>query len=321
MSLPKADESSLNMNIGIAAENRPGEKRVILMPDELKEITSGGHSVYVETGAASGIGIKDSLYEKAGAKITDAKKVYSSDIVVRLKEPSEAELRLMKPGSAMMSMLHLPGNPALRDLLKKYKIAGIAMEEIRDLFGRRMIEALYYTGYLGMEKGLELRGGDPSKCVVKIMGYGSVAAAAIQCAARKFTRLHILNKKDFKEMEKHIPGTDILVNAINWPMEKRGKEFLITRDMLKLFKKKSVLLDLISNPKGQSPIETMRPTYLDDISYEVDGIIHASCWAWPGLDPVDVSRRYSMQVAPVLKEIADKGVRGLPGYIKKAVHT
>lgn len=121
-------------------------------------------------------------------------------------------------------------------------------------------------------------------------------------------------------MREHIPETDILVNAINWPMQMRGKVFFITRDMIKLFKKGAVLLDLVSNPAGQSPIETMHPTSLDDISYVVDGVIHTSCWAWPGLDPVNISKRYSIQVAPILKEIADNGIDNLPQYIKEATH-
>lgn len=308
------------MDIGIAAENRPNEKRVILRPDELREISSS-HTVYIERGGGRGIGIKDAAYEKSSCKIAEAKKIYSCPLVVRLKEPIETEVKLMKPGAAIMSMLHLPGNAALRDLLKKYRITGIAMDEIKDPFGKRKIEVLYYAGYLGMEKGFELWGGDTSKCVVKVMGYGNVAFGAIQCAARKFARLEILNKRDFKDMSKHMSGTDILVNAINWPMEKRGKEILITRDMLKLFKKGAVIIDLISNPQGQSPIETMHPTYLDRISYVVDGVIHASCWAWPGLDPVNISRRYSIQVAPIVKEIADKGLDNLPEYIKRATHT
>lgn len=308
------------MNIGIARENRPNEKRVILRPDELKEIASS-HNVFVESGAGIGIGIKDSDYKKVGVNIADAKKVYACQLVVRLKEPKEDELKMMKPGSAMISMLHLPGCPQLRNLLKKYKIIGIAMDEIRDAFGRRRIEALCQTGYIGMDKGFELWGGDPSRCVIKIMGYGNLAFGAIQCAARKFAKLEILNKRDFKEMQKHIPGTDILINAINWPMEKRGKELLVTRDMLRLFKKGAVILDLASNPSGQSPIETMHPTYLDDISYEVDGVIHSSCWGWSGLDPVNISKRYSIQVAPIVKEIAQKGLNNLPGYINQASHT
>ena len=305
------------MQIGIAAENRPEEKRVILMPDELKEIASS-HSVFVEKGAGLGIGIKDSEYKKAGATISDTKKVYSCKLVVRLKEPNEEELKMMKSGSAIMSMLHLPGCPEMRKLLEKYRITGITMDEIKDRFGERKIEALYETGYIAMEKGFELWGGNPSECVVKIMGYGNVAFGAIQCAARKFAKLEILNKRDFKEMRKHIPGTDILVNGIKWPIEKRGKEFFVTKKMLKLFKKDAVILDLISNPPGHSPVETMRPTHLDDISYEVDGIIHTSCWGWPGLDPAGISKRYSMQVAPIVKEIVDNDIDNLPEYIKTA---
>ncbi|HUW23523.1 MAG TPA: hypothetical protein VMW39_05785 [bacterium] len=307
------------MDIGIACENRSNEKRVILRPTELKEIVLK-HTIYVEKGAGEGIGIKDSDYEQIGAKIVETKQVYSCSLVVRLKEPKEDELSMMKPGSVIMSMMHLPGNPHLRSLLKKYKIITIAMEEIKNAFGGRMIEAVHQAGYLGMEKGFQLWGGDASKCVVKVMGYGDIAWGAIQCAARKFARIEVLNKRDFKNMQKYISGTDILVNGINWPMEKRGKEFIITRDMLKLFKKGAVLLDLISNPPGQSPIETMHPTTLDNISYVVDGVIHTSCWAWPGLDPVNISQRYSIQVAPILKEIADKGFNNLPEYISQAVH-
>ncbi|MBC8474010.1 MAG: hypothetical protein H8D54_04315 [Candidatus Omnitrophica bacterium] len=305
------------MNIGIAAENRPNEKRVILRPEEIEDIASS-HNVFVEKDLGGGVGIKDSEYKKAGAKISDTKKVYSCELVVRLKEPKEEELKMMKSGSAIMSMLHLPGCPELRKLLKKYKIIGIAMDEIRDKLGRRRIEALHQTGYIAMQKGFELWGGNPSECVVKIMGYGNVAFGAIQCAARKFAKLEILNKRDFKEMRKHIPGTDILVNGIKWPIEKRGKEFFVTRDMVNFFKKGAVILDLISNPPGHSPIETIHPTYLDNISYEVDEVIHAACWGWPGLDPVNISKRYSIQVAPIVKEIADRGLDNLPEYIKKA---
>jgi alanine dehydrogenase len=306
------------MDIGILSENRPGEKRVILRPDELKEIASG-HRVFVEKGAGLGIGVEDAGYEKAGAKIAGAKEVLGCALVVRLKEPKEEELAAMKPGSVIMSMLHLPGNSALRDLLKKYGLNAIAMDEIRDPLGSRMIEALHEAGYSGMRKGFELWGGDPEKCVVKIMGYGNVACGAIQYAARKSARVMILNKKDFRNMREHIPGTDILVNGINWPQELRGREFIITRDMLKLFKKGAVMADLVSNPPGQSPIETMHPTTLEDIAYEVDGVIHASCWSWPGLDPVNVSRRYSLQTAPIIKAIADNGIDRMPAYIKAAL--
>lgn len=311
------------LRIGIAAENRPEEKRVILRPQELREL-SNKHEILVESGAGKGIGINDSEYEKVHAQVVEKDRVYACDIVIRLKEPVEEELKLMKPGAILFSMLHLLGNHNLRDLLKKYKVIGIPMEEIRDPFGARKIEALHETGYLGMKKGFELweaagNNRDPSKCVVKVMGYGPVAWGAIRFAARNFSSVTVLNKKDFNEMERFIPGTDILVNGINWPIEERGKTILITREMLKLFKSGSVILDLISNPEGQSPIETLHPTGLNDNSFVIDGVIHTSCWGWPGLDPEGISKRYSIQVAPILLEIADGLLDSLPDYILKVI--
>lgn len=105
-----------------------------------------------------------------------------------------------------------------------------------------------------MECGFKLWGQDPATATVKIMGYGSVAMGAIRCAARKLAKVEILNKKNFLEMEKHIPGTDILV----------------------------------------------------------DGIYHTSCWGWPGLEPKEIAKRYSLQVAPILRDIANKGLDKCP---------
>ncbi len=305
------------MKIGIAAENRPAEKRVILRPQELGGIVAE-YEVLVEKNAGLGIGIGDDEYVKVGARIAERKEVYACDLVVRIKAPVEEELKLMRPGSTMMSMMHLRAVPSLAELLKRYRVNAIPLEKIRDEFGRRRVEALHETGYLGMEKAFELWGKDPEEAVVKVMGYGNVACGAIQCAARKLARVTVLNKKDIHEMEKHIPGTDILVNGLKWPHEVRGKVILVRREMLKLFKKGAVILDLVANPAGQSPIETCRPTSLDRISYEVDGVIHACCWGWPGLDPVNVSRRYSIQLAPIVKELAEKGAENAPEYIRTA---
>jgi alanine dehydrogenase len=307
------------VKIGIAAENRPAEKRVVLRPQELKEIASR-HEVLVEKGAGAGIGIGDNEYIEIGAKTAAREDVYAADLVIRIKAPNEEELALMKPGSTIMSMLHLKGVPERAELLKTFQIKAIPLEELKDVFGNRRVEALHQTGYIGMEKGFELWQKDPASAVVKIMGYGNVACGAIQCAARKFASVQILNKKDIYEMQKHIPGMDILVNAIRWPYELRGKVILIKREMLKLFKKGSVIVDLIANPAGKSPIESIHPTTLDDISYELDGVIHTAVWGWPGLDPANVSKRYSIQISPIVKEIADGGLENVSQFIKEVIH-
>jgi len=308
------------MKIGIAAENRPSEKRTIICPEELKAITSS-HEVIVEKGAGLGVNIKDHEFEKAGAKIGSKKEVYACDLVARIKEPTKEELKLMRPGSIIMSMMHLRCSPELKANIKKQKVTAIPIENIKSKLGKRLVEALSETGRIGMEYGFKLWGKDPSQANVKIMGYGNVSRGAIRCAARKLAKVTILNRRDFLEMEKHIPGTDILVDAINRPFrpEVEREPAFVTREMLKLFKKGSVLIDLVSNPVNHAPIETMRPTTIDDPYYIVDGIYHASCWGWPGFEPEKITKRYSIQMAPILKEIADKGLDNASESIKNAV--
>ena len=297
------------MKIGIAAENRPKERRVIMLPHEIKRVAAK-REVIVEKGAGLGISIKDKDYIKVGCKIGSREEVYGCDLVVRIKEPRIDEIEMMRPGAAIMSMMHIRCRPDLEKALRKQGLIVIPLENLKDPVGRRKVEAVADSGRIGMEYGFKLWGKDPATATVKIMGYGNIAVGAIRCAARKFARVVILNKKHFQEMEKHIPGTDILVDAINRPYRRDVEEepYFVTRAMLKLFKPGSAIVDLVSNPIKHAPVETMHPTYLSDMYYEVDGIYHASCWGWPGMEPVRISERYSLQLAPILRDLANKGL-------------
>jgi len=308
------------MKIGIAAEHRPLEKRVIISPPELAPIAAR-HEVVVEKDAGIGIGIGNGEYEKIGARIGTREEVYACDLVVRIKEARTDEIDLMRPGSILLCMMHIRCNIPLENDLKRNKLIGIPIENIKDPFGKRLVEAVEESGRIGMEYAFKLWGKDPATAQVKIMGYGNIARGAIKCAARKLARVEILNRRHFAEMEKHIPGTDILVDAVNRPFRRdvKTESFFVRREMLRLFKKGSVCLDLVSNPEGHAPIETMHPTYMDDPYYIVDGVYHTSLWGWPAMEPETIARRYSIQIAPIIKEIADKGIDNVPEPIKKAV--
>ena len=57
------------MIVGVPKELKTHEYRVGLTPTSVREVTSHGHQVIVETGAGAGIGAADPAYEKAGARI------------------------------------------------------------------------------------------------------------------------------------------------------------------------------------------------------------------------------------------------------------
>jgi len=308
------------MRIGIAAENRPREKRVIMQPSEINQIAAR-HEVIVEKGAGLGLDISDEAFIEAGCKIGSRQEAYACDLVVRIKEPSFEEIKMMRPGSIIMSMMHIRCRPKLEDALRKQKLIAIPLENLKDTLGKRTVEAVDDSGRVGMEYAFKLWGKDPATATVKIMGYGNMAISAIRCAARKFAKIKILNKKDFLQMDKHIPGTDILVDAINRPYRREVEKepFFVTRQMLKLFKPGSVIVDLVSNPENHAPVETMRPTTLNDLHYMVDGIYHTACWGWPGLEPKKVAKRYSAQLTSILKNLADNGIDKCDDLTKAAI--
>lgn len=68
------------MTIGILKETICGEKRVILLPKNVKVLTQK-FLVVIEKDLAIDIGINDSEYIKFGARIDSLENVWKSDIV------------------------------------------------------------------------------------------------------------------------------------------------------------------------------------------------------------------------------------------------
>lgn len=81
-----------------------------------------GFSVNVESGAGLGAKFRDSDYIEAGAKVVDEKLAYNSDIVLKVRQPLDTEIPLMKPGSTLISFLYPAKNKEIIDKLSERKI-------------------------------------------------------------------------------------------------------------------------------------------------------------------------------------------------------
>src|SRR5918911_3458482 len=122
------------MRIGVPTEIKDNEYRVGMTPSGASVLTSDGHEVFVQAGAGNGSGFSDDEYKAAGAKIlADADAVYdAADMIVKVKEPIEADLKRLKDEQLLFPYLHLAPVPDLTAALLKKKIAGIAYETITD---------------------------------------------------------------------------------------------------------------------------------------------------------------------------------------------
>jgi NAD(P) transhydrogenase subunit alpha len=96
------------MRIAIPREVTPREARVAITPDAVARLVAKHFQVSVETGAGVGACSDDAAYEAAGARIEPipAALWQAGDLIVKIRPPTDEEIGLMRPGSALVSLLY-----------------------------------------------------------------------------------------------------------------------------------------------------------------------------------------------------------------------
>ena len=77
------------MEIGVLKESKQQEKRVAITPKIVSKIKKLGHTVKVEKGLGLKANFHDSQYIEAGAEVTDADSVWTSDIILKINKPND----------------------------------------------------------------------------------------------------------------------------------------------------------------------------------------------------------------------------------------
>ncbi len=97
------------MKIGLPKEIKPQENRIGLTPDSVKQLTSNGHEVLVESNGVFEAGFENDHYISAGAKIVDkAEDIFNdAEIIVKVKEPLSNEVKMIKENQIVFTYLHL----------------------------------------------------------------------------------------------------------------------------------------------------------------------------------------------------------------------
>jgi alanine dehydrogenase len=290
------------MIIGIPKEIKEQEQRVALLPSAAGQLTRRGHSVVVQKNAGIGSGYPDDDYVKAGAEIVDqAKEVFArADLIVKVKEPLEAEFPLLRKGQILFTYLHLAASKSLTEALLKSGVTGIAYETIQvdhrlpllepmsEIAGRMSVVmgANFLAKYNG-GSGV-LLGGVPGVLPggVIVVGGGTSGVNAARMAAGlgadvtildvdlerlRYLDLSIISANTLYSSEANLlemmPECDLLIGAVLLPGAKAPK--LITRQMLRKMKPGSVLVDISIDQGGCA--ETSRPTtHLDPVYVEED---------------------------------------------------
>ena len=109
------------MLIGIPAETLAGETRVAVTPETVKKLKAQGHTLRVQSGAGVAASVTDDAFVAAGAEITDVAGAFACDLVLKVRNATDAETKLMKSGATLVGML----NPFEADGLQRLASAGL----------------------------------------------------------------------------------------------------------------------------------------------------------------------------------------------------
>ena len=114
------------ITVGVPLERASGERRVALIPPDIKKLTSKV-SFVVESGAGREAGFDDSAYVEAGARIANSREILdSSDVVVKVRPPRLDE---MPPAGRTLISLRGP-DPNVGESLRRRSIIHLALERM-----------------------------------------------------------------------------------------------------------------------------------------------------------------------------------------------
>jgi alanine dehydrogenase len=329
------------MIIGVPKEIKEQEQRVALLPSAANQLIRRGHSVLVEKNAGFGSGYTDEQYAKAGAEIVNqAKEVFArADLIVKVKEPLEAEFSLLREGQILFTYLHLAASKSLTEALLKSRVTAIAYETIQvdhrlpllepmsEIAGRMSVVmgANFLAKYNG-GSGV-LLGGVPGVLPgsVVVLGGGTSGVNAARMAAGlgadvtildvdlerlRCLDLSIINADTLYSSEANLyelmPDCDLLIGAVLLPGAKAPK--LITRAMLRKMKPGSVLVDISIDQGGCA--ETSRPTTHLDPVYVEEGVTHYCVANMPAAYARTATQALTNVTYRYVELLADFGLQG-----------
>ena len=311
-----------------------------MTPAGVELMVSHGHSAMVETAAGDGSGFSDQDYLNAGAEIApSAKAIYEKcEMIMKVKEPLPVEYELIRPDQILFTYFHFAASEELTRAIMDTGSIAIAYETVEKENGSLplLTPMSEVAGRMAIQEGAKylektyggngiLLGGVPgvNPGTIAVIGGGVVGTNAAKMACGLGAKVYILdmNLDRLRYLSDVMPSNcfllmsspaairdviceaDLVVGAVLIPGAMAPK--LITRDMLKLMKKGSVIVDVAIDQGGC--VETAKPTTHDDPIYEVDGIVHYCVANMPGAVSSTSTQALTNATLPYALDIADKG--------------
>ncbi len=328
------------MIIGVPKEVKDHEGRVALLPWAVRALARNGHRVLVEPDAGKMSGVRDEDYLQAGAVLVPKTEVFANaDLVVKVKEPLEPELPLIKKGQALFTYLHLASHRPLLDCLLEREAVAIAYETVRrpdgffpllipmsEIAGRAagLVGAYYLQNGIG--GGGKLISGVPGVKSGKVVtiGAGTVGLNAARIAKALEASVLLVDRDPAalrRADERLGPGlktmiasddglarevveADIVIGAVLVPGDRAP--IVVPRDWVRQMRPGAVIVDVSIDQGGC--VEGIRATTHSDPVYTENGVIHYAVTNIPGIVPLTSTPALVQATFPYIERLAALGV-------------
>ena len=334
------------MRVGIPTEIKNNEYRVAITPAGVSELVRRGHEVLIQSGAGDGSAITDADFTAAGATIVGtADEVWAeADLLLKVKEPIEAEYSRMRKGQVLFTYLHLAASRACTDALLASGTTSIAYETVQtvsqdgsvalpllapmsEVAGRLSAQVgAYHLMRTQGGRGV-LMGGVPgvAPAVVVVIGGGMAGdnAAAVAWGMGAHVTVFDLNVNTLRridaeycgaietryssqlELETAVKQADLVIGAVLVPGAKAPK--LISNSVVAQMKPGAVLVDIAIDQGGC--FEDSKPTTHDDPTFRVHDTVFYCVANMPGAVPRTSTFALTNATMPYVLKLADKGWR------------
>ena len=328
------------MIVGVPREIKADEYRVALLPVGAELLVGDGHTVLLERGAGLGSGFDDADYAAAGATLVGAAdEVYArADLVVKVKEPQEAEVAHLGRGQIVFCYFHFAPSRPLAEACLRAGIAAVAYETLQDPGGRLPLltpmsevagkmsvqEGAKYLEKPMMGRGILLGGvAGVEPAHVLILGGGIVGSNAARVAAglganvvvmdTDLDRLRYLDEVmpdnvmtvycDPHAVAQHAVQADLVIGAVLIPGGRAP--MLVSEALVREMKNGAVIVDVSVDQGGC--VETIHPTTHHAPTYIVHGVVHYGVTNIPGAVGRTSSQALCHATLPYARELASLG--------------
>ncbi|MHB8293215.1 MAG: Re/Si-specific NAD(P)(+) transhydrogenase subunit alpha [Acidimicrobiales bacterium] len=132
------------MRVAVPREIVAGERRVALVPESVGRLAGEGHEVVVEAGAGMRAWFPDDAYVAVGATVVPGAggALERAGIVCKVQAPTEAEVRSLPEGSALLSFLQPTSEPDLVAALAARRVSAFSLDLLPRISRAQSMDAL-----------------------------------------------------------------------------------------------------------------------------------------------------------------------------------